>query len=452
MIRAIRATQRLLAPGVGVKRWLAGMLAGMLIAGIGLSLLRFGEGLNVLALPTRLVRFAAAYWPQLSGSAPVALTLGSLLLVAGLGAAAGSARRLAQALAMGGRGPWLVDEDAPRPRSGTSVGGWMQSALRARYLAQGPRVVAIGGGTGLSTMLRGLKNHTSNIVAVVTVTDDGGSSGRLTRQLNIPPPGDIRNCLVALADEEGIMTELLQHRFQGAGPTGGLKDHAVGNLLIAALTEISSGDFQRAVRHASRVLNIRGEVWPSTLTRVSLRAEMEDGSILDGETTIAHSPLRIRRIMLNPPDVEAPAEVVEAIETADVIVIGPGSVFTSVVPNLLVRGIPEALSRSRAIKVYVCNVMTQPGESDSFAASDHIKAVEAHMPRPVIDYVIVNTEVPQKELLDKYERSRAALVPADVDRIRKLGYRPLPGNYISQTDVVRHDSAKLADAIMRLVR
>jgi len=327
----------------------------------------------------------------------------------------------------------------------------MNKVVRARYLAEGPRVVAIGGGTGLSTMLRGLKNHTSNIVAVVTVTDDGGSSGRLQKQLNIPPPGDIRNCLVALADEEGTMTRLLQHRFRGSGPSDGLRDHAVGNLLIAALTEISEGDFQHAVREASRVLNIRGEVLPSTLTRVSLRAEMEDGSIVEGETSIAHSPLRIRRIMLNPAEADAPPEVIDAIEAADVIVIGPGSVYTSVVPNLLVRGIAQALARTRAPKVYVCNVMTQPGESDGFSASDHVKAVEAHVPRPILDYVIVNTEVPSEPLLEKYRQSGAALVTPDIDRVRRLGYRPISGSFISQTDVVRHDSAKLAEAVMKLV-
>jgi len=285
----------------------------------------------------------------------------------------------------------------------------------------------------------------------VTVTDDGGSSGKLHRQLSIPPPGDIRNCLAALADEESVMTELLQFRFRGTGTGEGLRDHAFGNLLIAALAEISGGDFKTAVRQASRVLNVRGDVLPATLTQVRLRAEMDDGSELEGETTIVHSPLRIRRVSLTPGDAQAPVEVVEAIVGADVVVIGPGSVYTSVVPNLLVHGVTEALYRTRAKKVYVCNVMTQPGETDGFAASDHLKAIEAHVPRPVVDYVIVNTDVPARELSEKYRQTGAVLGEPDCDRLRSMGYRPIRGSYISQTDVVRHASAKLAEAILRLL-
>jgi uncharacterized cofD-like protein len=299
-------------------------------------------------------------------------------------------------------------------------------------------------------MLRGLKHYTSNLVAIVTVTDDGGSSGKLQRQLNIPPPGDIRNCIAALADEESVMTALLQFRFRGAGTGEGLRDHAVGNLLIAALTAISDDDFQAAVRKAGQVLNIRGEVLPSTAQRVALRGEMEDGSILDGETAIAHARQRVRRIMLSPGDAVAPPEVQDAIRLADIVVIGPGSVFTSVIPNLLVRGIPEALVSTRARKVYVCNVMTQPGESDGFAASDHVKAIEAHVRRPVFDHVIVNTDIPRTELLEKYRQTGSVLVEPDCDRLRSLGYRAMPGSYVSETDVVRHDPTKLAQAIMKM--
>jgi len=448
---AWRADLRLLAPGVGVKRWVLLALIAFFAAGLGAALYMQGQPLDLLALPSWLVHLAASRWPRLMANTVVVNAAGHALAFLGVVVGCYALWRLFTSLTVGST-PY-------RGRSGVhgkaatrhSVGGWMNTIIRTRQLAQGPRIVAIGGGTGLSTMLRGLKNHTSNTVAVVTVTDDGGSSGRLLKQLNMPPPGDIRNCLVALADEEGTMTQLLQHRFRGSSPTDGLRDHAVGNLLIAALTEICDGDFQQAVRLASRVLNIRGEVWPATLTRVSLRAEMEDGSFLDGETTIAHSPLGIRRIYLNPSDVEAPAEVIEAIEMADIVVIGPGSVFTSVVPNLLVRGIPEALYRTRAAKVYVCNVMTQPGETDGFSAADHVRALAAHVPRPIVNYVIVNTAVPTSELLEKYRQTGSVLVTADVDRIRAMGYRPLTGNFISGTDVVRHDSVKLAEAVMRLL-
>jgi len=429
---------------MGVKRWLMLAALALFVFGMGLAIARHGEPLDVLRYPRAAVQGVRWMRPDLLANDGLALSLGLGLAVLGIGGFSFAASRLVQAMTLGSR-------SGVRRGSAATVSGLVDTVFRARALTQGPRIVAIGGGTGLSTMLRGLKHHTSNIVAVVTVTDDGGSSGKLQRQLNIPPPGDIRNCLVALADEEGTMTELLQYRFRGPGTGDGLRDHAVGNLLIAALNEISGGDFQQAVRQASRVLNIRGEVWPSTLTHVSLRGEMEDGSIVDGETSLAHSPLRIRRIRLVPGDVSAPTEVVEAIEKADVVVIGPGSVFTSVIPNLLVRGIPEALYRSRASKVYVCNVMTQPGETDGFSASDHLKAIEAHVPRPVVTHAIINTDVPTTKLLEKYRQTGSVLVAPDTDRVRALGYRPLPGSYISGTDVVRHDAGKLADAIIRLL-
>ena len=339
---------------------------------------------------------------------------------------------------------------------------------RRRKLAQGRRIVVVGGGTGLSTMLRGLKGYSSNITAIVTVADDGGSSGKLQRQLGILPPGDIRNCLVALADAEPVMTELFQYRFRDSvmpdrpaaegentkrdsGFGEGLRDHAFGNLLIAAMTAVYNGDFERAVRETSRVLNIRGEVLPSTVTHVKLRAEMEDGSILDGETTIASSPKKIKRVSLVP-NTACPLEgVLEAIERADIIVLGPGSVFTSIIPNLLVQHIPEAIRKSKAKKVYVCNVMTQPGETDGFSAYDHVRAIEKHAGMRVFDYVMVNEARPSRELLEKYRKTGSVLVEPDTDRIKAEGYRPITGNYINQTDVVRHNSNLLATDIMRLL-
>jgi uncharacterized cofD-like protein len=349
---------------------------------------------------------------------------------------------------------------------------------RRRKLAQGRRIVVIGGGTGLSTMIRGLKKFSSNITAIVTVADDGGSSGKLQRQLNILPPGDIRNCLVALADAEPLMTELFQFRFrdkvQADGPAAadtlpehvpverrkvkresgygeGLRDHAFGNLLIAAMCAINGGDFERGIRETSRVLNIRGRVLPSTVTYVRLRAEMEDGSILDGESTIASSPLKIKRVSLVPPTACPLTEVLEAIERAEIIVMGPGSVFTSVIPNLLVQGLPEAIRKSKAKKVYVCNVMTQPGETNGFSASDHVHAIEKHVRTRVFDYVMVNTARPNRDMLEKYRKVGAVLVEPDADRIKSEGYRPLLGSYINQSDVVRHDSNLLAEDIMRLL-
>jgi uncharacterized cofD-like protein len=427
-----------LYPGMRVKRWLSLALVGLLVILMGAALFNH-------ARPVDFFTVANNFWNWLEmrtslrlmeGGAPA--WIGATLIASGLALILFALARLIQSLTA-----------SLNPRiKGTSLA---DVVYRNSYLSQGARVVVIGGGTGLSTMLRGLKQYTSNITAIVTVTDDGGSSGKLLRQLNILPPGDIRNCLVALADAEATMTDLFQYRFKGLDVGEGLRDHNFGNLLIAAMTGISGGDFEAAVRLTSQVLNIRGRVLPSTLCQVKLRGEMDDGTIIDGETNIATSPLRIKKIHLCPDNAEPLQDVLDAILTADIIVIGPGSVYTSVIPNLLVRGIPEALHHSHARKVYVCNVMTQPGESDGFAASDHIKAIDSHMPRPVLDYVIVNTAIPTLELLNKYRRSGAVLVEADIDRIRSMGIKPIPGNYISQTDVVRHDGVLLAEAIMRLL-
>lgn len=319
---------------------------------------------------------------------------------------------------------------------------------RRRYLAQGHRIVVIGGGTGLSTMIRGLKEHTSNIVAIVTVSDDGGSSGALKTHMGMLPPGDIRNCLVALADAEPLLSELFQYRFETEdGCFGG---HSFGNLLIGAMTDIT-GDFERAVKETSKVLAIRGTVLPSTLQNISLRAEMKDGSVIHGESEIVGAGKGISQVSLVPEDVRPLEESLEAIRLANAIVIGPGSVYTSVVPNLLVRGISDAIASSKAVKVYVCNVMTQPGETDDFQASDHVKAIVRHAGRRIFDYVLVNREVPSLRLLEKYHAQGADLVSPDVDVIRELGYKPITGNFISQTEVVRHDPQKLAQAILRLV-
>lgn len=317
-----------------------------------------------------------------------------------------------------------------------------------RYLAQGYRIVVIGGGTGLSTMLRGLKEYTSNIVAVVTVTDDGGSSGLLNRQLGMLPPGDIRNCLVALADEETLMTELFQHRFDDAEE--GLKGHSFGNLLIAAMTNIT-GEFEQAIKETSKVLAIRGNVFPSTTQTVKLCAQMDDDEIIEGECNIVTDRRQIKRITLSPSDVQPLDEVLEAIRLADAIIIGPGSVYTSIIPNLLVDKMSDTICKSDAIKIYVCNVMTQPGETDHYRASDHVKAVISHSGKRIFDYVLLNKEFPSSDLLNRYCDLGSELVSPDSETIKEMGYKPVLGDYISQTDVVRHDPGKLAQAILKLV-
>jgi uncharacterized cofD-like protein len=333
---------------------------------------------------------------------------------------------------------------------GLKMGKMGDAYFKKQQLSQGPRVVAIGGGTGLSTLLRGLKSHTSNITAIVTVTDDGGSSGKLIRDKGMIPPGDIRNCLVALADAEKSMTDLFQHRFKN--DSGSLSGHSMGNLLIAALVDQAHGDFEKAIEIASDVLAIRGRVVPSTLSHVHLRAELEDGSEVSGETAIVAQGKRIKRIYLQPEECDPTREALEAIRTADLIVIGPGSVYTSVIPNLLVRGIAEALRETKALRIYICNVMTQPGESDSFTASEHVNAILNNVDGRAFDYVLVNKALPTAESLTKYAEVGQQFVEPDIDRIRAMGIRPVASDLMSETDVVRHDPVKLAARLMSLLR
>jgi len=283
--------------------------------------------------------------------------------------------------------------------------------------------------------------------------------------MGILPPGDLRNCLVALANAEGRMTDLFQHRFRTAA--GSLSGHSIGNLLLAALIDQAGGDVDEALRVASEVLNIRGRVVPTTTRSVVvLRAQMEDGSELTGETRIAASDKRIRRLYLDPPQVEYldPPQVephpaaLEAIAEADLIIIGPGSVYTSVLPNLLVEGLANALNQAKVPRVYVCNVMTQKGESDSFTAAEHIMALEANIPTRVVDHVLVNTGVPSSQALERYRESAQEFVAPDMDRIHALGYTVVPGGYtvvpgdlMSETDVVRHDPVRLANRVMDIL-
>ena len=322
--------------------------------------------------------------------------------------------------------------------------------FQRRSLAQGQRIVVIGGGTGLSTMLRGLKEYTSNIVAIVTVTDNGGSSGRLSQQMGVLPPGDLRNCLVALADAEPTLARLFQFRFEDDHE--GLAGHSFGNLFIAAMTEIYKGNYEQAIAATSKVLAIRGKVYPSTVQNVTLLGEMEDGSIVEGETQIAHHALPIKRMYLRPENAQPLDEAVEAIRLADAIIFGPGSVYTSVIPNLLVDGIADAVERSRAVKIYVCNVMTQPGETDNYTASDHLRVIAEHAPgKRLFDYALVNKEPPDGTILERYEKYGQRFVVPDVEAIRAQGYTPIAVNLISQTDIVRHDPARLAEAIYRII-
>jgi uncharacterized cofD-like protein len=309
-------------------------------------------------------------------------------------------------------------------------------------------VVAVGGGNGLAALLRGLKSHTSNLTAVVTMADDGGSSGRLRRDMGMPPPGDLRNCLAALADDESMMTRLFQYRFPD---DGGLQGHSFGNLFMAALSEVT-GDFERAVQESTRVLKVRGRVLPSTLDDVVLHAQLEGGGQVSGESTITAAERLPRRVWLTPAAPRALPQAITALRKADLVVLGPGSLYTSVIPNLLVPEVRAAIEETRACVVYVCNVMTQAGETDGYTAGDHLEALFRHGLVGAIDIVLVNATPVSHDLLASYERFGARPVQVDDRRLIELGVKIVRGAVAAESEVVRHDPARLAQSLMRIVR
>ncbi|MDP8216102.1 MAG: YvcK family protein [Candidatus Kaelpia imicola] len=319
--------------------------------------------------------------------------------------------------------------------------------LEKKKLEKGPNIVAIGGGTGLSTLLQGLKNVTANTTAIVTVADDGGSSGRLRKEFDILPPGDIRNCLVALADAPPLMRELFQYRFKAEGE---LKDHNFGNLFITALSQIT-GDFEKAIKESSKVLAIKGRVIPATVDKVKLIAEHENGRETVGESKIPEAKLKIKRVRLQPSQCKLVYEAMEAIENADVIILGPGSLYTSVIPNLLVPGMAEAILNSPAIKIYVVNIMTQLGETDNYTASDHIKAIFEHTSSSLIQYAVLNLSFIPGDLLQNYQEEDSSPVRADIIEVEKLGPKAIVRDLSDLGGVVRHDSNKLAELVLEIL-
>jgi uncharacterized cofD-like protein len=322
------------------------------------------------------------------------------------------------------------------------------------------RVVAIGGGTGLSTLLKGLKRYVLNptlaatgktaireLCGVVTVSDDGGSSGRLRKEFNMLPPGDVRNCIVALSEDEALLSRLFQHRFQKGD---GLEGHSFGNLFLAALTSIT-GDFAEAVRLSSEILLTRGHIFPATTSSVELEAAFEDGTRVRGETRITASKGKIRELFLVPPDVQPLPQTLDAIAAADLITIGPGSLFTSLIPNLLVRGIGEAIVNSNAIKVYVCNLMTQANESLGLSAAEHIRALNSHAHAQLFDYALINQKAASAEMKAKYALEGASQIVVDLDAIEGLGICPVLGDYLDEHMVARHATDRVASDLMTLM-
>lgn len=321
----------------------------------------------------------------------------------------------------------------------------LENLYKRRKLNRGPRIVAVGGGTGLSMLLSGAKNITNNLTAIVSVGDDGGSSGRLREEMGILPPGDIRHCITALADDEDLVNKLFKYRFKNGE---GLEGHSFGNLFLTALYDIT-GDMVSAVRASSRVLSIRGRVLPATLDDMKLVAEMEDGRIVHGESTIPEAHGRIKRLFTEPANCKALEDVIQAIRNAELIILGPGSLYTSVIPNLLVKQISEEIIKSKARKIYVCNIMTQPGETDNYTVSDHLKALIQHSgSNKIVDAVLVNDYLPEK-LADIYQKSGSYPVKLDTQEVKKLGIKIVAKKLIqdSKEGLVRHSSNRVARAV-----
>ncbi len=425
---------RWLVPGLGIKRWLLVSVLGVFLMGLGISLV---IRINLYAVVSAWLFKRLAYRGEMFLWGPLAA--GTVAMAVGLIIAIFGTARLVRS----------VLQTLTIPSEGVA-----DAFYERRYLLRGPRVVAIGGGTGIPALLRGMKHYTSNIAAVVTVADDGGSSGRLRSEFGILPPGDIRNCLVALADTEPLMEQLFQYRFhQGTGLSG----HPFGNLFILAMTE-TTGNFYEAVRASSQVLAIRGRVMPSTLDHVVLKAELDDGQVLAGESLIGKSPRPIKRVFLEPVgpgESDRPIrpldEALQAIEQADIIVLGPGSLYTSIIPNLLVPGVADAIRRSRALKVYVCNIMTEPGETDDYTVSRHIRAIIDHAGYGIINTCLVNNAPIPEPFLKKYLEKQATPVAVDVREAQRLGVDLIQEDLLDTDQAyIRHDPEKLAWVIGRL--
>ncbi len=409
---------KFLLPGIGVKRWLLLTLVSVAVIAFGVVCL-LGEG-GIRAL----YRLLFSHWAGVLRPAVGAV----VLVLGGVGVGYGLFRSVRSVLC------------ALSPHTGGSLG---EALYQARVLRAAPRVVALGGGTGLSTLLRAMKPYTANLTAVVTVMDTGGSSGRLREELAVLPPGDVRNCLLALAEDEERMERMFQFRFREGE---GLKGHALGNLVLAAL-EQATGGFDRAVEEASHFLSVRGQVLPATLDRVDLVAEMEDGGEVVGEAEIAADPRAIRRVRLSRP-ARAYERALEAIEAADLITVGPGSLYTSIIPNLLVEGLAEAIAQASGEKIVIMNLMTQPGETDGFTASDHLRVLSDYVDLGGFHAVVVNTESPPSEILARYRAEGSVPVVDDLRGPKAMGLRVIRAPLLTVVELegkptVKHDPERL---------
>lgn len=416
-----------LAPGLLVKRWLFLSAVGVVLAFLGLAI---SIRLTPIFYATRLIRAALREITQVIPfyiSGPLVMVTGLLFIWWGQTRTLGS---ITEVLMPEG------DEEL------------IDVLLTHRRLNRGPKIVVIGGGTGLSTLLRGLKDYSANITAIVTVADDGGSSGRLRREIGVLPPGDIRNCLAALADEEKLVTELFQYRFRAGD---GLTGHSFGNLFLTAMSDIT-GDLEQAIATSSQVLAVRGRVLPATLSDVRLWAKLADGRVIEGESNITEAGGRIIQIGCSPANPPAVPKALKAIQEADYIIIGPGSLYTSLIPNLLVPEIVQAIAQRQVPRIYVCNIMSQAGETDNYTVADHIRALDTVCNQRIFSAVLVQKKSPSSRSLKRYAQENAYPVAIDRDALLRLGCRVVLADIMDedkQTGLVRHDSQRLARILLR---
>ena len=422
MIKKIKIPKQAgwLIPGLQVKRWFALILAGAVLMTIGILILFDLQPIyNTMQFISKIATKISTEW----------LAFGIVMIGAAIFFKGWQKTNLS-----------ILDMDDDRNNDIL-----LEHLYRRRKLNRGPRIVAVGGGTGLSMLLSGVKNITNNITAVVSVGDDGGSSGRLRESMGILPPGDIRHCITALADDEDLVNKLFKYRFDNGE---GLEGHSFGNLFITALCAIT-GNMVSAVQASSRVLSIRGRVLPATLDDMKLAAEMEDGRIIHGESTIPEANGKIKRLFTEPKNCKALPEVIDAIRNAELIILGPGSLYTSVIPNLLIKEIAQEIAKSKAKKIYVCNIMTQPGETDNYTVSDHLKALIQHAgSKDIVEAVLVNDYLPNK-LADKYQKSGSYPVRLDAAEVKKLGIKIFAKKLIedSREGLVRHSSNRVARSV-----
>ncbi|WP_297017610.1 uridine diphosphate-N-acetylglucosamine-binding protein YvcK [uncultured Dialister sp.] len=422
-----------LRPGLSIKRWMLLFSIGILVLVFGATLILNYQIFGILEEKMLLFAF------QMTGSYSYTFLAicGTILVILGLWIMVTAVRKLMKR---------FVELLAPDQKEVS------KQLLSKMELSRGPKVVAIGGGHGLSMLLRGLKNKTSNITAIVTVADDGGSSGRLREEMGIIAPGDLRNCLVALADKETVLEEIFQYRFGGEGELAG---HSLGNLFLAALIK-QFGSVQNALEAASKVLNIRGQVMPATSQTVRLKARMSDGEIVEGESEISAYPekkgrdIRIVHMSTIPKAPMAVGDALKALRDADLITLGPGSLYTSVLPNLLVPEILQTIRESGAPVIYICNVMTQPGETSGYTVGDHLKALVDHIGGGVVDFVLANTGTPAADVLKKYEKAHAYPVSIDRKKVESLGASLIEADLLGPAREAVQDTNVLAEELMQI--